>query len=207
LGIVANRPSDAGLQQEPRAGEDALTHLIHLVGPDLVACNQAIIDQMASKVVLIPQLGAHIVAAGGKRLRPLLTLAIPVIGSRLGIMAMGLVDTIIVGRHSATELGYQALGWAPTAVVLTTSIRNEYASLLRENTRFWNISGVRISGGLINLNVQAGAFESRGLGGVEFATPTGTAGGEAVKPGHTYDLYDSPKKEWLLWTPTASGSR
>ncbi|MEY2884089.1 MAG: hypothetical protein RL490_1813 [Pseudomonadota bacterium] len=55
-------------------------------------------------------------------LRPLLTLAIPVIGSRLGIMAMGLVDTVIVGRHSATELGYQALGWAPTAVVLTTSI-------------------------------------------------------------------------------------
>ena len=37
-------------------------------------------------------------------------------------MAMGLVDAIVVGRHSATELGYQALGWAPTAVVLTTSI-------------------------------------------------------------------------------------
>ncbi len=37
-------------------------------------------------------------------------------------MAMGLVDTIVVGRHSATELGFHALGWAPTAVVLTTSI-------------------------------------------------------------------------------------
>lgn len=37
-------------------------------------------------------------------------------------MAMGLVDAIVVGRHSATELGFQALGWAPTAVVLTTSI-------------------------------------------------------------------------------------
>ena len=35
---------------------------------------------------------------------------------------MGLVDAIVVGRHSATELGFQALGWAPTAVVLTTSI-------------------------------------------------------------------------------------
>ena len=35
---------------------------------------------------------------------------------------MGLTDTLIVGRHSATELGYQALGWAPTAIVLTTSI-------------------------------------------------------------------------------------
>ena len=53
---------------------------------------------------------------------PLLRLAGPVVLSRLGIMAMGLVDAIVVGRHSATELGYQALGWAPTAVVLTTSL-------------------------------------------------------------------------------------
>nr|WP_310522477.1 MATE family efflux transporter [Polymorphobacter sp.] len=55
-------------------------------------------------------------------LGPLLRLAGPVVVSRLGIMAMGLVDAIVVGRHSATELGFQALGWAPTAVVLTTSI-------------------------------------------------------------------------------------
>ncbi len=55
-------------------------------------------------------------------LKPLLRLAAPVIVSRLGIMAMGLTDTLVVGRHSATELGYQALGWAPTAIVLTTSI-------------------------------------------------------------------------------------
>ena len=52
----------------------------------------------------------------------MLRLAGPVVLSRLGIMAMGLVDAIVVGRHSATELGFQALGWAPTAVVLTTSI-------------------------------------------------------------------------------------
>ena len=101
----------------------------------------------------------------------------------------------------------KALGKNGSSVVLTTSIRNEYAPLLRENTRFWNISGVKISGGLISLNVQASAFESRGLGGVEFATPAGPAGGETVKPGHAYDLYDSPRKEWLLWTPTASGAR
>ena len=55
-------------------------------------------------------------------LRPLVRLAAPVVLSRLGIMTMGLVDAIIVGRHSAVELGYQALGWAPTAVVLTTSV-------------------------------------------------------------------------------------
>ena len=56
------------------------------------------------------------------RLRALLTLAAPVVASRLGIMAMGLVDTLVVGRHSAVELGYLALAWAPTGVVLTTAV-------------------------------------------------------------------------------------
>ena len=53
---------------------------------------------------------------------PLIRLAAPVVASRLGIMAMGVVDTVVVGRYSATELGYHALGWAPTAVVLTTAV-------------------------------------------------------------------------------------
>jgi octaprenyl-diphosphate synthase len=56
-------------------GEDALTALVELVGDDLQACNRAIVSRMDSPVALIPQLAAHIVAAGGKRLRPLLTLA------------------------------------------------------------------------------------------------------------------------------------
>lgn len=52
----------------------------------------------------------------------LLKLAWPTVLARLGIMTMGLTDAIVVGHHSATELGYHALGWAPTAVVLTTAI-------------------------------------------------------------------------------------
>ncbi|HEY8290668.1 MAG TPA: polyprenyl synthetase family protein [Acetobacteraceae bacterium] len=49
--------------------------MIDLVGADLVACNRTIVARMDSPVTLIPELAAHIVAAGGKRLRPLLTLA------------------------------------------------------------------------------------------------------------------------------------
>ncbi len=49
----------------------------------------------------------------------LLKLSGPVVLSRLGIMAMGLTDAVVVGRYSARELGYHALGWAPTSVVLT----------------------------------------------------------------------------------------
>ncbi len=50
----------------------------------------------------------------------LLNLAWPVILSRLGIMAMGVTDTVVVGRFSPVELGYQTLGWAPTGVVIMT---------------------------------------------------------------------------------------
>jgi octaprenyl-diphosphate synthase len=46
-----------------------------LVLEDLKRVNQIIVDQMQSPVALIPQLAGHIVAAGGKRLRPVLTLA------------------------------------------------------------------------------------------------------------------------------------
>jgi MATE family multidrug resistance protein len=55
-------------------------------------------------------------------LRPLLRLAAPVVVSRLGIMAMGVVDTVVVGRYSAEQLGYHAIGWAPTGVVMTTAL-------------------------------------------------------------------------------------
>jgi octaprenyl-diphosphate synthase len=54
---------------------DALGTLVSLLEDDLGACNHAIAARMDSPVTLIPQLAAHIVAAGGKRLRPLLTLA------------------------------------------------------------------------------------------------------------------------------------
>jgi octaprenyl-diphosphate synthase len=61
------------------AGEETLTSLAALVEADLAACNRLIVARMDSPVALIPQLAAHIVAAGGKRLRPLLTLATSVL--------------------------------------------------------------------------------------------------------------------------------
>lgn len=52
----------------------------------------------------------------------LLKLAGPNVLSRLGIMAMGLTDAIVVGHYSSVELGYHALGWAPTVTVLVAGI-------------------------------------------------------------------------------------
>jgi len=87
-------------------------------------------------------------------------------------------------------------------VNLTLMIDSKYAPLLRENTRFWDSNGVKISGGLINLNVSAPAIESSVLGIIEFATPQGTEMGDPVKPGHVYALNKGPKKEWMEWLPS-----
>ncbi len=59
-------------QERPTPSIDALTALTQ---DDILKVNQAIIARMDSPVILIPQVAGHIIAAGGKRLRPMLTLA------------------------------------------------------------------------------------------------------------------------------------
>src|SRR5215471_5178806 len=49
--------------------------LATLVGDDLSAVDAVIHSRMTSETALIPQLAAHLVDSGGKRLRPLITLA------------------------------------------------------------------------------------------------------------------------------------
>ena len=56
-------------------GKDALSSLTFLVEEDMIAVNQLILQRMESNVPLIPKLAAHIIASGGKRLRPILVLA------------------------------------------------------------------------------------------------------------------------------------
>jgi octaprenyl-diphosphate synthase len=57
---------------KPTATLDRLTALLE---GDLTLVNALILQRMQSPVALIPQLAGHIIAAGGKRLRPMLTLA------------------------------------------------------------------------------------------------------------------------------------
>jgi octaprenyl-diphosphate synthase len=52
-----------------------LEQLAKLLDKDMQAVNEEIIRRMDSPVALIPQLAAYLIAAGGKRIRPLLTLA------------------------------------------------------------------------------------------------------------------------------------
>ena len=68
MGIVVDLDGERGL----RASLDTLGELI---AEDLKAVNELIVQRMASPVEMIPELAGHIIAAGGKRMRPMLTLA------------------------------------------------------------------------------------------------------------------------------------
>jgi len=57
------------------ARQPSLDALMALVGTDMNGVNAVILDRMQSKVALIPELAGHLIAGGGKRMRPMLTLA------------------------------------------------------------------------------------------------------------------------------------
>ena len=65
----------ASAGERPTGPQVSLEGLTTLLKGDLARVNRLIIERMHSPVALIPQLAGHIVAAGGKRLRPMLTLA------------------------------------------------------------------------------------------------------------------------------------
>jgi octaprenyl-diphosphate synthase len=53
----------------------SLDPLLSLVAQDMNRVNAVILDRMQSQIPLIPELAGHLIAGGGKRMRPMLTLA------------------------------------------------------------------------------------------------------------------------------------
>jgi len=53
----------------------SLEPMMQLVAADLNHVNSVILERMQSDVILIPELAGHLIAGGGKRMRPMLTLA------------------------------------------------------------------------------------------------------------------------------------
>lgn len=81
----------------------SLDELHNLIAGDLKAVNEEIVKRMQSPVALIPQLASHIVAAGGKRLRPMLTLASAQLCGYQGTRQVTLA-TCVEFIHTATLL-------------------------------------------------------------------------------------------------------
>jgi paraquat-inducible protein B len=87
-------------------------------------------------------------------------------------------------------------------VQIFISIKSRFAPIVRENTRFWNISGARIEGGIFSgVTVQTGSLESIIKGGIAFATPDNKEASRRAKPGQRYLLHETPEEDWLDWEP------
>ena len=65
-----HRFPDAHAPRQP-----SLDPMVALVTGDMNAVNAVILDRMQSQIPLIPELAGHLIAGGGKRMRPMLTLA------------------------------------------------------------------------------------------------------------------------------------
>ncbi|HEY7689714.1 MAG TPA: polyprenyl synthetase family protein [Dongiaceae bacterium] len=98
MAVIVNLEEERGKGRKP-----SLNALSALVGDELRLVNERIVQSMQSPVALIPQLAGHIVAAGGKRLRPLLTLAAAKLAGYRGDRHIGLAACVEF-IHTATLL-------------------------------------------------------------------------------------------------------
>ena len=86
-----------------QAGISPVERLNALVAPDMTAADKLIHKGMASSVDLIPDLARHLIDSGGKRLRPMLTLAAAQLGGYTGNKHINLAAAVEF-IHTATLL-------------------------------------------------------------------------------------------------------
>jgi octaprenyl-diphosphate synthase len=60
---------------EDKAGVGTIERIVALTEPDMARVNATILSRTGSEVTMIPEVANHLIASGGKRLRPMLTLA------------------------------------------------------------------------------------------------------------------------------------
>ena len=60
---------------DDKASERGIEALMRLTAPDMARVNQTILARTGSDVAMIPEVANHLISSGGKRLRPMLTLA------------------------------------------------------------------------------------------------------------------------------------
>lgn len=93
----------ADATSQARGPGNPLENLTALVADDLTAVNALIVARMQSSVALIPQLAGYLIGAGGKRLRPVLTLAAARLCGYAGERHVALA-TAVEFIHTATLL-------------------------------------------------------------------------------------------------------
>ncbi len=105
---------------------------------------------------------------------------------------------MIVGKVVGFELSEDA-----NDVYILAHIRETFRPLIRENTVFWNASGMQCGfgyGGFFGCTIAP--IERMFAGGLSFATPPEEQAGKMVDDGHIFTMHWQEKSgKWLKWNP------
>lgn len=99
-----------------------------------------------------------------------------------------------VGKVTSVELGQFA-----DRVISTIEVNNEYAYLVRNNSVFWNVSGLDVSIGLSGANIKAGTVDSLVRGGITFSTPEQKQLQPIAERDHSFYLHPKAEEDWKKW--------
>lgn len=119
---------------------------------------------------------------------------------RLGSLKVGspvLYRDVKVGEIVETSLAPDATG-----VRVQILVNSPYDKLVRNDTVFWNASGVAMKVGLFGATINTNSLESLLVGGVLFATPDDEGElAELAPEGAVFELHSEARQDWLDWQP------
>ena len=77
------------------------------------------------------------------------------------------------------------------SVQIHAFVKAPFDELVREHTRFWNVSGIEISTGADGFKIKTESLQALLAGGITFETADGASGGRPAAEGATFTLFDS----------------
>ena len=126
--------------------------------------------------------------------------------SSLGSLQIG--DPVYFRRIEVGQVVSYKLDEDGQAVTIEVFVHDPHHQLVRENTKFWNASGLDVAIDAKGIRVDTESFVSLMIGGIAFDTPVGHEAGEPVKERNVFKLYKNreaisektyaSKNKWLL---------
>jgi octaprenyl-diphosphate synthase len=132
-----------------------LDDLVSLVGHDMGRVNALIISRTGSRVTMIPEVANHLISSGGKRLRPMLTLATAALAGYQGTGHVNLAAAVEF-MHTATLLH-------DDVVDASTMRRGKIAARMKWGNEASVLVGDYLLGQAFKMMVEVGSLPALGI--------------------------------------------
>jgi paraquat-inducible protein B len=118
---------------------------------------------------------------------------------KLGSIKVG--NPILYRQVKVGEVRGYRLSDNAQQVLIDIYIAQKYADLVHDNSKFWNVSGLKVDLGLFSgVEIRADSLESIVVGGIAFATPTSAPEKQSINH-QVFNLHEGYQQRWLDWSP------